>query len=82
MRRFGFHIPIWRRIDSIAREITTRRNPNMVSFVVAVIAGLPGWRGWGRVAVTVRTALRLGFNGLRPAQAPAAPAASGSWIQG
>jgi phosphatidylglycerophosphate synthase len=79
MRRFGFHIHIWRRIDSIAREITARRNPNMVIFMVAVIAGQPGW---GLVAVAVWTLLWLVFHGLRLVQALAAPSRPVSWMQG
>lgn len=30
MRRFGFHIHVWRRFDSFFRLILARRNPNMI----------------------------------------------------
>ncbi len=77
MRKFGFHIHVWKRIDSIAREITARRNPNMVIFMLAVIIGAPGW---GLVAVATWTAAWLVFHGCRLYQALRLPTPPTSWM--
>lgn len=37
IRRFGFHIHVWRRFDSLFRLILARRNPNMIILTVAVL---------------------------------------------
>ncbi|MDT8283803.1 MAG: CDP-alcohol phosphatidyltransferase family protein [Gammaproteobacteria bacterium] len=66
MRKFGFHIHVWQRIDSLMREITARRNPNMVIFMLAVMLGAPGW---GLVAIAVWTVICLVFHGFRLYQA-------------
>ncbi|MEX1250425.1 MAG: CDP-alcohol phosphatidyltransferase family protein [Hyphomonas sp.] len=79
MRRFGFHIHVWRPIDSFMREITARRNPNMVIFMVSVIAGQPAW---GFVAVAVWTAACLVFHGVRLVQGLMQPSAPVSWLEG
>lgn len=78
MRRFGFHIHVWRPIDSRMREITARRNPNMLIFMLAVLAGQPGW---GFVLVAVWTALCLLFHGVRLAQAFMQETAPVSWLE-
>lgn len=39
MRRYGFHIHVWERQDAIMREITARRNPNLLIFMVMVLFG-------------------------------------------
>lgn len=79
IQRFGFHIHVWQPIDSVAREITARRNPNMVIFMFAVIMEQPGW---GLVAVAVWTLFWLLFHGLRLVQAMAQPAKPTSWMEG
>lgn len=35
MRRFGFHIHVWRRFDSFFRLILARRNPNMIILTIS-----------------------------------------------
>lgn len=79
MRRFGFHIHIWRQIDSIAREITARRNPNMLIFMLAVMFGQPGW---GLVTIAGWTLLWVLFHGLRLVQAMVQKPPVTSWMQG
>lgn len=41
MRRFGFHIHVWRRFDSFFRLIVARRNPNMIVLTLSWILGVP-----------------------------------------
>lgn len=76
IRKFGFHIHVWTRIDSIMREITARRNPNMILFMLAVMIGAPGW---GLVAIAVWTVICLVFHGVRVYQAIQKPPTS-SWL--
>jgi phosphatidylglycerophosphate synthase len=54
IQRFGFHMHAWRRFDSWFREITARRNPNLILLTVAVLAGRPDL---GFAAVALWTAL-------------------------
>ena len=51
---FGMQIHIWRRFDSLFRQITARRNPNMLILMVSAIAGAPRE---GLIAVAVWTVL-------------------------
>ena len=76
---FGFHIHVWERIDSIAREFTARRNPNMVIFMVAVLLGAPGW---GFVAMAAYTLFWLIFHQVRLIQAWRLPTKPTSWMAG
>ncbi|KCZ87933.1 CDP-alcohol phosphatidyltransferase family protein [Hyphomonas johnsonii] len=78
MRYFGFHIHVWRPIDSRARVITARRNPNMLIFMLAVLVGQPGW---GFVAIAVWTILCLVFHGVRLFQALAQPDKPVVWME-
>lgn len=78
IRRFGFHIHVWRPIDGFAREITARRNPNMLIFMAAVILGEPGW---GFVAIAVWTLAFLVFHGVRLAQAILQKTKPVSWLE-
>lgn len=79
LRKFGFHIHSWQRIDSIAREITARRNPNLLIFMLAVMLGAPGW---GFVAVAGWTVLWLVFHGGRLAVALRTDRPVTSWMAG
>lgn len=79
MRIYGFHIHVWQPIDSFVREITARRNPNMVIFMLAVVAGQPAW---GFVLVAAWTAACLIFHGVRLVQAMMLPAKPVSWLEG
>jgi phosphatidylglycerophosphate synthase len=78
MRGFGFHIHVWRPIDSVMREITARRNPNMLIFTLAVLAGQPAW---GFVLIAVWTALCLVFHGIRLVQAFMQETPPVSWLE-
>lgn len=78
IRRFGFHIHVWQPIDGFMREITARRNPNMLIFMVAVILGQPGW---GFVAIAVWTLICLLFHGGRLVQAMAQKSKPVSWLE-
>ncbi len=78
IRRFGFHIHVWQPIDGFAREITARRNPNMLIFMAAVMVGAPGW---GFVAVALWTLLFLAFHGVRLIQAIAQKSKPVSWLE-
>lgn len=78
IRRFGFHIHVWRPVDGFAREITARRNPNMLIFMAAVILGEPGW---GFVAIAVWTLIFLVFHGVRLLQAILQKSKPVSWLE-
>ena len=41
MRRFGFHIHVWRKFDSFFRLILARRNPNMIVLTIFWALGRP-----------------------------------------
>jgi len=77
MRQFGFHIHVWKHIDSIAREVTARRNPNMLIFMIAVIISAPEW---GFVAIAAWTMTCLVFHGYRLYQAQSVPKPLISWL--
>lgn len=78
MRRFGFHIHVWRKIDSMARTITARRNPNML---ILTIAAAIGTIAGGYVAVAVWTAFWLVFHFVRLVQALFAGRRQVSWLE-
>lgn len=75
--RYGFHIHVWRRIDSLARIITARRNPNLLIFMLAVLIGFPGA---GFLAVAVWTVIWLVFHGVRLVQAMASRQPVTPWL--
>lgn len=75
---FKFHIHVWQRIDSFAREITARRNPNILIFMVAVMLGQPGW---GFVAIAAWTLIFLIFHGVRLIQALLQKQMPVSWLE-
>ena len=66
LHSFGIQTHIWRPIDSVFRQITARRNPNMAILMVGALAGRPDW---GFLAVAAWTVLSLGFHAVRLAQA-------------
>ncbi len=76
---YGFHLHVWRRIDSLAREITARRNPNMLIFTIAVVAGAPAW---GFLMVAVWTVIGVAFHALRLIQAGLRRTPVTSWMEG
>ena len=66
---FGMQIHIWRRFDSLFRQITSRRNPNMLILMVATTLGAPRE---GLIAVAVWTVLCFLIHLARIGQAIAA----------
>jgi phosphatidylglycerophosphate synthase len=66
IRRHGFHIHVWKQIDSQFRLITARRNPNMVILVAALLFGRPDV---GIELVALWTIVSLIFHAVRLAQA-------------
>jgi len=69
IKRYGLEIHIWRPIDTLFRQVTARRNPNLALLTLAVIAGRPDA---GLVAVAVWTAICLLLHGIQLIQADAA----------
>jgi phosphatidylglycerophosphate synthase len=63
---FKIEIHIWRPADTFFRQITARRNPNLVLLTIGAAAGRPDW---GLIAVAVWTAVSLGVHLLQIAQA-------------
>jgi phosphatidylglycerophosphate synthase len=74
-------IHIWRRIDTLFRQITARRNPNMAILTVSVLFGRPDL---GLYAVAAWIVICLILHGLQLAQAIAAVRRHGalsSWLR-
>ncbi len=69
LARFGIEMHVWRRFDSLFREVTARRNPNLLILTAAALAGAPAWGAW---AVAGWVALSLLIHLARVAQAFAA----------
>lgn len=65
----GLEIHIWRKIDTVFRQITARRNPNLVILTVFTLLGRPDW---GLIAVAWWTVICLLLHGLQLVQALAA----------
>ena len=79
LHSFKMQIHVWRRVDSVFRTITARRNPNLVLLTLGALAGRPDL---GFFAVAVWTALSLAFHCLRLAQGAWARRRGGleSWL--
>lgn len=79
----GLEIHIWRRIDTHFRQITARRNPNLILLSLSWLTGRPDW---GLYAVAAWTAICLLLHGLQLVQGLAARRAAGgtltSWMAG
>jgi len=60
----GFHIHVWRPVNSALRFITARRNPNMFIFMIGIclMPWLPEAGKWGFYAVAIWTWLCIFFN--------------------
>ena len=71
LRLYGFHIHVWRPVDAFMREITARRNPNLLIFMILVLFGAPLW---GFMAVAVWTLICVPFHIVRLLQAMASKA--------
>lgn len=76
----GLEIHIWRSIDTFFRQITARRNPNLVLLTLFTAIAKPDW---GLLAVAAWTVICLGLHVLQLLQAFAAKRATGpltSWM--
>jgi phosphatidylglycerophosphate synthase len=62
-------IHIWRKVDTFFRQITARRNPNLILLTLATTIGRPDW---GLLAVAAWTGICLVLHGLQLMQAFAA----------
>jgi phosphatidylglycerophosphate synthase len=62
----GLEIHIWRKIDTVFRQITARRNPNLVILTAFTLSGRPDW---GLIAVAWWTVICLVLHGLQLLQA-------------
>jgi phosphatidylglycerophosphate synthase len=65
----GLEIHIWRRIDTLFRQITARRNPNLILLTIFTLMAKPDW---GLIAVALWTAICLVLHGAQLLQAFAA----------
>lgn len=66
LKLFGIEMHIWRPFDSFFRQITARRNPNLLMLTVSVVIGRPDW---GAAAVAFWTAACLLVHGTQIMQA-------------
>jgi phosphatidylglycerophosphate synthase len=76
----GLEIHIWRRVDTFFRQITARRNPNLILLTLGTLIGKPNW---GLLAVAAWTAICLLLHGIQLMQAFLAKKAEGalsSWM--
>ncbi len=71
----GLEIHIWRRIDTLFRQITARRNPNLVILTLFTLIAKPDW---GLLAVALWTVICLGLHGVQVIQAFAEKREKGS----
>ncbi|WP_436047558.1 CDP-alcohol phosphatidyltransferase family protein [Phenylobacterium sp. LjRoot225] len=70
MRRFGIHVHAWRPFDSWFRQITARRNPNLILLTGAALLGRPDV---GFAAVALWTAISFVVHVVQLVQGFAAP---------
>ncbi len=78
----GIEIHIWRPLDTLFRQITARRNPNLILLTLFTLFQKPDW---GLIAVAVWTGLCLVLHAIQLVQAFAAKPKSGalpSWMAG
>lgn len=77
----GLEIHIWRKIDTLFRQITARRNPNLLLLSASLLIGRPDW---GLIAVAVWTVVCLILHAVQLMQALAAKRRSPlvSWMTG
>ena len=76
----GMEIHIWRRFDTWFREVTARRNPNLVLLTLFWLIGRPDW---GLIAVAAWTLISLLVHAVQLVQAFAAKRREGklvSWM--
>jgi len=62
----GLEIHIWRPIDTLFRQITARRNPNLLVLSIFTVMAKPDW---GLLAVAIWTVICLGLHAFQMVQA-------------
>ncbi|MBC8038716.1 MAG: CDP-alcohol phosphatidyltransferase family protein, partial [Rhizobiales bacterium] len=62
----GLEIHIWRKLDTLFRQVTARRNPNLILLTLGVLIGRPDW---GLMAVAIWTLACLALHGVQLMQA-------------
>lgn len=77
LRLYGFHIHVWRPVDAFMREITARRNPNLLIFMILTLVGAPVW---GFILVALWTLICVPFHIIRLLQAMASKAPIASFM--
>ncbi|MEM6745256.1 MAG: CDP-alcohol phosphatidyltransferase family protein, partial [Pseudomonadota bacterium] len=75
--RFGIEMHVWRRFDSLFRQITARRNPNLLILTASVLLGAPRE---GLIAVAAWVVLCLLVHLVRIVQAHASVGPVQSWL--
>jgi phosphatidylglycerophosphate synthase len=77
----GLEIHIWRKIDTLFRQITARRNPNLILLQLSLLIARPDW---GIIAVAAWTIICLVLHGIQLVQGLQARNAEGgtltSWM--
>ena len=76
----GLEIHIWRPIDTLFRQVTARRNPNLILLSLFTLAERPDW---GLLAVALWTVICLGLHAVQLLQAFAVKRVGGpltSWM--
>ena len=76
----GLEIHIWRPIDTLFRQVTARRNPNLILLTLFAAVAKPDW---GLLAVAIWTVICLGLHVIQMLQAFRAKASTGpltSWM--
>ena len=78
----GFHIHVWKRINSALRFFTARRNPNMFIFMIGIIASVtwPQAGVYGFYAVTIWTWICIMFNVITVVVSWVSPKPLTSWM--
>jgi phosphatidylglycerophosphate synthase len=74
----GLEIHIWRKIDTLFRQVTARRNPNLAILTGFTLMGRPDW---GLIAVAGWTAICLALHAFQLTQGLAARRTKGAALQ-
>lgn len=74
----GLQIHVWRPIDTLFRQITARRNPNLILLTLALLISRPDW---GLIAVAAWTTICLIFHAVQVLQGIVARRASDAPLQ-
>jgi phosphatidylglycerophosphate synthase len=74
----GLQIHVWRPIDTLFRQITARRNPNLILLTLSLFVMKPDW---GLIAVAAWTTICLFLHGIQLLQGLAARRAKGAPLQ-